>query len=44
MGVQNIKREHYVYKRVWAPVIGGELSVFPDENNIHNRHTVSVTK
>ena len=43
MDVQSIKREHHVHERVWAPVIGEDLSVFPEENNIHNRHTISVT-
>ena len=41
--MQNIKSEHHVYERVWAPVTGEELSVFPEENNIHNRYAISVT-
>ena len=44
MDVQNIIREHHVYKRMWAPVIGEELSVFPEENNIPSHHAVSVMK
>ena len=43
MDVQNIVTENHIYKRVWAPVIGEELSVFPEENDIHDRHAVSVS-
>ena len=42
--VQNVKREHHVYKRVWASIIGEELSVFPEQNKIHNRHAISMPK
>ena len=44
MDVQNVVREHHVYKCVGAPVIGEELSVFPEKNNTHNCHAVSMTK
>ena len=44
MDVQNVIREHHIYKCVWAPVISEEFSVFPEENNIHDHHAVSVMK
>ena len=44
MDVQSVKREHPVYKRMWAPIIGEELSVFPEQNKIRDLHAVSVPK
>ena len=44
MDMQKLIRDHHIYQRGWAPVIGKELSVFPEENNIHNCHAISVMK
>ena len=44
MDMQNVVRENHVYKHMWTPVLSEELSVFPEENNIHDRHAVSMMK
>ena len=44
MDIQSGVRGHYVYKRMWTPVIGEELTVLPEENNIHDRHAVTMMK
>ena len=33
---------HHVYKSIWTPVIGQELQVKPEDNNEHDKHTISV--
>ena len=44
MDVQSIVRGHHVYKLVWTPVTGEELTVLPEENNIDDSHAVAVIK
>ena len=44
MEIQSIMRGHHIYKVLWTPVIGEELTVTPEENNNHNRHTIAVMK
>ena len=44
MDVQSVVRGHNVYKHVWAPVTGEELTVLPEESNIHDSHAVAVMK
>ena len=44
MDIPGVVRGHYVYKRMWTPVIGEELTVLPEENNIHDRYAVAVMK
>ena len=31
-----------LHKRMWTPVIGKELTVLPEENNIHDRHAKMI--
>ena len=35
MDIQSVVRGHHNYKNVWIPVIDEELTVLPEENNIH---------
>ena len=44
MEIQSIVRGHHIYKVVWTPVIGEELTVIPEENNDHDRHAIAVMK
>ena len=44
MELQSVVRGHHVYKVVWTPVIGEELSVKSEENNDHDRRAIAVMK
>ena len=44
MEVQSVVRGHHVYKCVWTPVTGKELTVIPEDNNDHDSHAVVVMK
>ena len=41
---ESVVRGHHIYKSVWTPVIGEELSVEREQNNQHDRHAVAVVK
>ena len=38
MEIQSTVRGHHIYKDIWTPVIGEELTVIPEENNEHDPH------
>ena len=42
--MQNVVWKHHIYKNVWDLVIAERLYVFPEENNVHDHHAVSVMK
>lgn len=44
MDVLSVVRGHHIYKNVWTPVIGEELTVLPEESNTHDPHAVVVGK
>ena len=44
MDVESVVRGHHVYKSLWTPVLDETLTVLPEENNIHDRHSVTVMK
>ena len=44
MTKESIVREHHVYKEVWRPIIGQQLPVFSETDNIHDRRAVAVYK
>ena len=37
-------RGHHIYKDIWTPVIGEELTVIPEETNEHDPHAIAVLK
>ena len=40
----SIVRGHHVYKSVWHPVLGEQLTLERGNSNSHNRHALSVMK
>ena len=44
MEILSIMRGHHIYKVLWTPVIGEELTVTPEENNNHDHHATVVMK
>ena len=40
--VDRVVRGHHVYKSIWTPVLGEELSVEPENGNEHDRYAMSV--
>ena len=38
----SVVRGHHIYKSIWTPVLGEELSVEPENGNEHDRYAVSV--
>ena len=41
---ESVVRGHHVYKAIWTPVIGEELSLRAEDNNEHDNHAVAVLK
>ena len=41
---ESVVRGHHVYKRVWSPVVGEILQLSCEEDNDHDRFSVSVMK
>ena len=39
-----VVRGHHVYKSVWHPVLGEQLTLERENSNSHDRHAVSVMK
>ena len=37
-------RGHHIYKRIWTPSIGEQLSLPAEENNCFDKHAVAVVK
>ena len=37
-------RGHHVYKDIWTPYVGEELSLSPEDDNDHDRYAVAVVK
>ena len=44
MEIQSTVRGHHIYKAIWTPVIGEELTVVPEEGNDHDPHAVAILK
>ena len=44
MEIQSTVRGHHIYKAIWTPVIGEELTVIPEEANDHDPHAIAVLK
>ena len=40
----NVIEGHHIYKAIWMPTIGEELSVQSRNDNKHNEHVVAVIK
>ena len=40
----NVVKDHHVYKAVWTPFLGEELSVQPEDHNDHDEHAIAVTR
>ena len=41
---RSVVRGHHIYKRVWTPVVGEELSLKTEDGNLHDKHAVAVIK
>ena len=41
---ESVVRGHHIYKHIWTPGIGKELSVEKELGNLHDSFTVSVVK
>ena len=39
----SVVKGHHVYKAVWTPFLGEELSVQPEDHNDHDEHAIAVT-
>ena len=39
----SVVKGHHVYKAVWTPFWGEELSVQPEDHNDHDEHAIVVT-
>ena len=42
--MESVLRGHHVYKSVWNPVLGEQLTFERENSNSHDRHAVSVMK
>ena len=42
--IESCVRGHHVYKLTWKPKIGEKLQCYKEEDNLHDRYTVAVTK
>ena len=42
--VESIIRGHHIYKSIWNPIIGEELEVYREPDNVHDRRAVCVKK
>ena len=40
----SVVKGHHVYKAVWKPFWGEELSVQPEDHNDHDEHAIAVTR
>ena len=41
---ESVIRGHHIYKRIWTPRIGEQLTTEIDHNNLCDRYAVAVTK
>ena len=41
---ERIVKGHHVYKVVWTPFWGEELSIQPEDHNDHDEHAIAVTR
>ena len=37
----SVVKGHHVYKAVWTPFLGEELSVQPEDHNDHDEHAIA---
>ena len=42
--VESVVRGHHVYKAVWTPVIGEELLLEAEDDNVHDKYAVCVVR
>ena len=42
--VEGVIRGHHVYKRIWTPRLGEQLTLAPESDNDHDRRAVAVFK
>ena len=42
--VEGVIRGHHVYKRIWMPRLGEQLTLAPESDNDHDRRAVAVLK
>ena len=37
-------RGHHIYKSIWQPIVGEQLTLEREDGNSHDRHAVSVMR
>lgn len=42
--LESVIRGHYVYKSIWHPILGEQLTLEREDGNGHDRHTIGVMK
>ena len=42
--IESVIRGHHVYKSIWHPILGEQLTLEREDSNSHDRHAVSVMK
>ena len=42
--IEGVIRGHHVYKRIWTPRLGEQLTLAPESDNDHDRRAVAVLK
>jgi hypothetical protein len=40
--MDSVIRGHHVYKSTWTPIVGQELDVDAEPNNVHDSHAVAT--
>ena len=44
LSVESVIRGHHVFKSIWTPFIGEILPLKVEDGNVHDTHTVAVSK
>ena len=42
--MESVIRGHHIYKSIWHPILGEQLTLEREDENSHDRHAVSVMK
>ena len=42
--MESVIRGHHIYKRIWQPILGEQLTLEREDGNSSDRHAVSVMK
>ena len=42
--VESVIRGHHIYKSIWNPIIGEDLEVCREPDNVHDRRAVSYKR